>query len=331
MKKKKIISAVSTVALTVSSLVPLSANAYEIVYREEIGRGSTICFIKQNENDNLGRAPALIEGDTGFRNNIKFTTKDGSILTEKDLPEILKNGQQFHVEYDNGVHTIVFEGDHPFLFGASERARRCARGLTLRKNIENVELTSGKYRQYASDWIGGLEQTDSNTQKEYFTFSLKIPCESTYVPATKDFSVLDVCSVNFSYTDNGYNYYNLNVYIDSELTKKFEENKKNIYLISNNYVDTYIKLKEIQNQSNSTFVVNSNLVYLGADYGGLPSKTEIGDFNLDDKIDVKDFFTLSQFIAEVDKETINADQADVNRDGVADVSDLLAIAQYIVK
>ena len=76
--------------------------------------------------------------------------------------------------------------------------------------------------------------------------------------------------------------------------------------------------------------MNINFLEGGAGIGTVP-EDDAGDFNLDDKIDVKDFFTLSQFIAEVDKEIINADQADVNRDGVADVSDLLAIAQYIVK
>ena len=76
--------------------------------------------------------------------------------------------------------------------------------------------------------------------------------------------------------------------------------------------------------------MNINFLEGGAGIGTVP-EDDAGDFNADGEIDVRDFFTLSQFIAEVDKETINADQADVNRDGVADVSDLLAIAQYIVK
>lgn len=335
MKKKKIISAVSAIAFAVSSLVPLSANAYDIVYKEKTGvnNKNTLNLIKWEGNDNYSGVTGFIEElDINFLSNIKFTTKDGSILTEEDLPEILENGQEFHIEYENGVHTIVFEGDHCFLFGASERLRRCARGLTLRKNIENVERVYGKYIQYSRGWNGIEEWSDSQTklEKEVFTYYLEVPYESTYVPVAEDFSELDVDSLTFSSNYNGYKRYNLNINADPEVMKKVEEDTSKIYLISNNYVDTYIKLKEIQEQSGE-FVAYTSLFFIEGDYGGTPSRNEIGDFNLDDKIDVKDFFILSQFIAEVDKETINADRADVNRDGVADISDLLAIAQYIVK
>ena len=72
MKKKKIISAVSAVALAISSLVPLSANAYEVAekiapdnLREDANWYYSYNWIKQDENDHMGFSPLINEMPNG--------------------------------------------------------------------------------------------------------------------------------------------------------------------------------------------------------------------------------------------------------------------------
>ena len=318
MKKKKIISAVSAVALAVSSLVPLSANSYEIIV-EERQNNKIRYWVKQDENDHMGFTPSIfVFSDTGyFNNNIVFTTIDGSILTKADFPEYGGEGSEyFDISYEDGVHTMSFRSNTPFLKSAELQVAKRARSLSFRKNISNVRLTSGKFIQYCVDqymhWDNGL------------IYTIAVSKDSDYIPAIADFDGMDIDRIETANSTSKENIYTI-------YTNATEEELSKDYLLSNAYIDNYFKLKEIQNQSGK-FDLDVYPIFLtgGGDIGTVPAD-DAGDFNLDDKIDVKDFFTLSQFIAEVDKETINADQADVNRDGVADVSDLLAIAQYIVK
>ena len=336
MKKKKIISAVSAVALAVSSLVPLSANAYEIVKQEKAypdykGDNYHNCWIKQDENDHMGFSPVIqkistISGEpaygAGWLCNIKFTTADGSILTKADFPEYGgEESKYFDISYEDGVHTMSFRSSYCFLSSAQEDALKRARSLSLRKNIENVETTQGEFIQYCLDefmlWENGLK------------FVINVPYDDDYVPTTEDFKGMDINKIeeNGSF-DSDIKYKMYMIY-----TNVTEEELEKDYLLSNAYVDNYLKLEEIQEQSGKFKIntsLNVNFMMSGSGFSTVP-EDDAGDFNADGEIDVRDFFTLSQFIAEVDKEIINADQADVNRDGVADVSDLLAIAQYIVK
>ncbi len=333
MKKKKIISAVSAVALAISSLVPLSANAYEIVKQEKAypnykGDNYYYCWIKQDENDHMGFSPVIQKINTtsgeptygaGWLCNIKFTTADGSILTKADFPEYGgEESEDFDVTYEDGVHTMSFRSTHYFLYSAQLDVLKRTRSLSLRKNFENVEAVQGEVIQYCltqyMSWDNGL------------IYTITLPKDSDYIPEIEDFKGIDINRIEetglaYSNTRKEYNIY----------TNATKEELAEDYLLSNAYVDNQLKLEEIQKQSGK-FEIEGIALFLegGAGIGTVP-EDDAGDFNLDDKIDVKDFFTLSQFIAEVDKETINADQADVNRDGVADVSDLLAIAQYIVK
>ena len=329
MKKKKIISAVSAVALAVSSLVPLSANAYEVAekiapdnLREDANWYYSYNWIKQDENDHMGFSPLINEmpNGGGWLCNIKFTTADGSILTKADFPEY--GGEEsiyFDVTYEDGVHTMSFRSSYCFLYSAQLDVLKRTRSLSLRKNFENVEATRGKFIQYAEDyykmrWDNGL------------IYKIAVPKDSDYIPTTEDFKGIDINrieAIDFTYSDGRKEY---NIY-----TNATEEELAEDYLLSNAYVDNQLKLEEIQKQSGK-FEIEGIALFLdgGAGIGTVP-EDDAGDFNADGEIDVRDFFTLSQFIAEVDKETISADQADVNRDGVADVSDLLTIAQYIVK
>ena len=315
MKKDKIISAVSAVALAVSSLVPLSANAYEIVGDTKDIVGGMKCWIKQDENDHMGFSPRIIlttKTTTGFKNTITFTTADGSILTKADFPEY--GGEEsiyFDVTYEDGVHTMSFRSNVPFLYSSYLQAEKRARSLSLRKNIENVEVTLGDSIQYIC-----------NKYEIYvdkcFVYGITVPENVDYTLTAEDFEGMNINKI----VQDGNNY-TIYVNVDEEIQED--------YLLSNAYVNNYLKLEGIQKQSGNFEIREvENFLEGGGDIGTVPAD-DAGDFNADGEIDVRDFFILSQFIAEVDKETINADQADVNRDGVADVSDLLAIAQYIVK
>ena len=181
MKKRKIISAVSAVALAVSSLVPLSANAYEIIRETIVNSRNRKCLIKQDENDHMGFSPSIcIFSDTGFLNTIVFTTADGSILTKADFPEY--GGEKsiyFDVTYKDGVHKMSFRSSYCFLSSAQEDALKRARSLSLRKNIENVETTQGEFIQYCLDefmlWENGLK------------FVINVPYDDDYVPTAEDF------------------------------------------------------------------------------------------------------------------------------------------------
>ena len=318
MKKRKIISAVSAVALAVSSLVPLSANAYEIIRETIVNSRNRKCLIKQDENDHMGFSPSIcIFSDTGFLNTIVFTTADGSILTKADFPEY--GGEKsiyFDVTYKDGVHKMSFRSNCCFLYSAQLDLLKRTRSLSLRKNFENVEAVRGEFIQYCitefTRWENGLK------------FRINV-LDDNYIPTAEDFEGMDINKIEHDefWGEREYKIY----------TNATPEELEKDYLLSNSYIENYLKLEEIQKQSGKFEIdstMNINFLEGGAGIGTVP-EDDAGDFNLDDKIDVKDFFTLSQFIAEVDKETINADQADVNRDGVADVSDLLAIAQYIVK
>ena len=57
--------------------------------------------------------------------------------------------------------------------------------------------------------------------------------------------------------------------------------------------------------------------------------TEIGDINLDGKVDVSDITTLVNMIA--NGETANLELADINADGKVNVSDVTALVNIILK